>query len=413
MVSAEPERPLFPTPREQPFAPPAMIAEIRESATPVSPVQLYDGTPAWLVTRYDDVRTVLGDARFSSKGVWRFQSSASRAAAERTETSLTAMDPPEHTRYRRMLTRHFTVRRVEEMRPDIERIVAAALDELEAARDPDGVVDLVSAFALPVASRTMGHVLGVPYADHQWYEQRSEVRSRLDADPDDAAQATKDLIAYVDGLVEQKATTPADDLTTRLVAELLVDGGMTRDELVATIRLLLTAGHETTGTMIGTGTFVLLQHPEHLAALLTAPDKAGPTVEELLRYLSILHSSIVRVATDDLTLSGCPVAHGDGLIATPAQANKDPRKFVEPDRFDPDRDTSGHLAFGFGVHQCLGQAIARLEMRIALVALFTRFPTLRLAVAPEAVRYQHSNLIGVEALPVTWDADDRRRDGGA
>jgi cytochrome P450 len=392
------EAPRFPAPRSRPFDPPRLVSELRESACPVGRVSLYDGTPAWLVTRYDDVREVLGGDNFSSVGLWRFQSSASRAAAERAETSLTAMDPPQHTFYRRLLTRHFTVRRVERLRPAIETIVHSSLDELLAGPRP---ADLVGQLALPIASRTMCQVLGVPYEDHQWYEERSEVRSLLDADPAEAERATQDLLDYVDGLIERKRRSPADDLTSRLVAELLEPQVLTRAELTAIIRLLLTAGHETTGTMIGTGMLVLLQHPDQLDVLRRDPELIGPTVEELLRYLSILHSSIVRVAKVDVDLGGQHIRAGDGLIATPAQANKDPRKFPDPDRFDIRRDTAGQVAFGFGVHQCLGQAIARLEMRIALAGILERMPGLALACGPDELTYESSNLIGVHALPVT------------
>jgi pentalenic acid synthase len=396
---SEVDAPRFPAPRSHPFDPPRLVSELRESACPVGPVSLYDGTRAWLVTRYDDVRTVLGDGRFSSVGGWRFQSSASRAAAERAETSFTAMDPPRHTYYRRLLTRHFTVKRVALLRPAIEDIVNRALDEFVAGPRP---ADLVGQLALPVASRTMCHLLGVPYEDHRWYEERSEVRSLLDADPAEAERATRDLLDYVDRLIDRKRRTPGDDLTSRLTAELLEPQLVTRAELTAILRLLLTAGHETTGTMIGTGMLVLLQHPGQLDALRRDPATIGPAVEELLRYLSILHSSIVRVATEDLELGGRHIRAGDGLIAAPAQANKDPRRFPDPDSFDVGRDTAGHVAFGFGVHQCIGQAVARLEMRIVFERILDRLPTLRLACDPAELTYESSNLIGVRALPVTW-----------
>ncbi|WP_203715899.1 cytochrome P450 [Asanoa siamensis] len=362
-------------------------------------VSLYDGTPAWLVTRHEDVRRVLSDSQFSAEGGWRFQSSASRVAAERAETSFTVMDPPQHSYYRRLLIRHFTVKRVERLRPAIQAIVNSAIDEMIAGSRP---ADLVSQLALPIASRTMCHVLGVPYEDHQWYEERSEVRSLLDADPAEAQRATQDLLDYVDRLIDRKQRSPGEDLTSYLAAELLEPGLVTRAELIAILRLLLTAGHETTGTMIGTGTLVLLLHPEQLAALRRDQALMGPAIEELLRYLSILHSSIVRVAKVDVELGGQRIRAGDGLIAAPAQANKDHRKFPEPDRFDIERDASGHIAFGFGVHQCLGQAIARLEMKVAFEQLLVRLPGLRLACDPADLAYESSNLISVRTLPVTW-----------
>jgi len=388
----------FPIPRTVPLDPPAELTELR-SRCPVAPVLLHDGTPAWLVTRYDDVRTVLGDDRFSSVGSWRFQPSASRAAAEKGEKSFTAMDPPEHTFFRKLLTRHFTVKRIGELGPAVAEIVDDAITEMLGMPQP---VDLVKALAFPIASRTMCHFIGVPYEDHEWYEERANIRSVMGADPVEVAQATNDLLDYVDRLVDVKLATPADDLMTRLAQELLVPGIVSRADLVAILRLLLTAGHETTATMIGTGTFVLLQHPDQLAQMLANRELVPDVVEELLRYVSMLHSTIVRVAKEEVELSGTCVHAGDGLIATPGAANKDPEVFPEPHRFDIHRDARHHIAFGYGVHQCLGQPVARLELRTVFNTLFDRIPGLRLAVPAEEVPFNDSNLIGVSSLPVTW-----------
>ncbi|MPZ95203.1 MAG: cytochrome P450 [Propionibacteriales bacterium] len=390
--------PRFPLPRVRPFDPPPQYDEFRERC-PVTKVTLYDDTEAWLVTRYDDVRTVLGDDRFSAVGSWRFQPSASRAAAERGEKSFTAMDPPEHRHFRRMLTRHFTVKRIEQLRPAVESIVDDVLSQLVSGPRP---VDLVQALALPVASRTMCHLVGVPYQDHAWYEKRATVRSVLDADPAEAAQATQDLLDYVDRLVTRRQAEPGEDLTSRLVQELLVTGLIHRSDLVAMLRLLLTAGHETTATMIGTGTFVLLQHPDQLRQLVDDADLLPNAIEELLRYISMLHLTIVRVAKDAVELGGQQIVPGDGLIATPAAANKDPHAFPDPNRFDIHREARHHIAFGYGVHQCLGQPVARLELQSVFSALFARLPGLRLAIPADEVQYNHSNLVGVQSLPVNW-----------
>lgn len=390
--------PSWPFSRERPLDPPDQLTELRQRC-PVSKVRMYDGDEAWLVTRYDDIRTVLGGAGFSSVTNWKFQPSASRAEAERGEKSFTAMDPPDHTHYRKMLTRHFTVKRVAELRPAVDEIVSECIEAFAALPQP---ADLVAELAYPIASRTMCHLIGVPYQDREWFEERAEVRSVLDADPAEAAQATQDLLDYVDTLIGLRLTDPRDDLISKLTHELLVPGDLTRDELVATVRLLLTAGHETTATMIGTGSYVWLTHPDQLTELLADRPLLPGAIEELLRYISMLHITVVRTATTETEIGGQQICPGDGMIANPAAANKDPAAFDRPDVFDIHRDARHHVAFGFGVHQCLGQPVARLELNSVFGVLFDRLPNLQLAVPADQVEFTNSNLVGVKSLPVTW-----------
>ena len=393
-----PSHPLsFPSPRERPLDPPSVQTDLRETC-PVVAVELHDGQPAWLLTRYDDIRTVLSDDRFSSADLWRFAGSANRAAAERAETSFTVMDPPEHTHYRRLFTRYFTLKRVATLRPRIQQIVDAAIDLLLV--EP-GRADLVRDLALPIASQTMCAVVGVPYEDHDWYEARAEVRSRMDGDPAESERAFQDLLAYMSGLVDRAHGRPGDDVITASVRDLLEPGLIDQADLVAGLRLLLTAGHETTATMIATGTYVLLTHPEQLDELRHDPALLPGAIEELLRYISMLFI-LVRTAKQDTEIGGQPVCAGDGLIVGPALANKDPRAFPDPDRFDIHRDNRHHVAFGFGPHQCLGQPVARLELEIVLETLLRRVSTLRLAVSPDEVAFKRTNLVGVASLPVTW-----------
>jgi pentalenic acid synthase len=387
----------FPSAREHPLDPPAVQTELRETC-PIAPVELHDGQPAWLVTRYDDIRTVLSDDRFSSAELWRFAGSANRAAAERAETSFTVMDPPEHTRYRRLFTRYFTIKRVETLRPRIQQIADDTIDALLAGR---GRADLVRDLALPIASQTMCALVGVPYADHEWYEERAEVRSQMDGDPAESERAFQDLLAYMSGLVDQAHGGSGDDVITAAVRDLLEPGLIDQADLVAALRLLLTAGHETTATMIATGTYVLLTHADQLDEIRRDPTLLPGAIEELLRYISMLFI-LVRTAKQDTEVAGQAVCAGDGLIVGPALANKDPRAFPEPDRFDIHRDNRHHVAFGFGPHQCLGQPVARLELGIVLETLLRRIPTLRLAVPADEVPFKRTNLVGVETLPVTW-----------
>ncbi|SDS29885.1 cytochrome P450 [Microlunatus soli] len=388
----------FPIPRDTPLDPPRIYSELRREC-PVRRVRLYNGRTPWLVTRYADVRTVLSDPRFSSVRSWPYQPSASRSAAERGEKSFTAMDPPEHTRFRKQLARYFSVKQVQALRPAVEQIVDRQLSVINAAEQP---LDLVSRFAFPVASQAMCELIGVPYADHEWFESLAHVRSIMNADPDDADHATEELLDYVDRLVGQKLERRSGDLTSRLVTDLLEPGLVAREELVPIIRLLLTAGYETTATMIGTGVFVLLNHPDQLERVRTDRTLLPGTVEELLRYISMLHTTIVRVAKQRVDLGGSRVEPGDGMIVTPAAANKDPDRFPDPDHFDITRDARGHIAFGYGVHQCLGQQVARLELEIVFDRLLDRLPGLRLAVDPDRVEFNDSNLVGVAALPVAW-----------
>lgn len=397
-MSVEPERLRFPSPRECPFDPPAVQTELRE-ACPVAPVELHDGQPAWLVTRYDDTRVVLSDDRFSSAGLWRFAGSANRAAAERAETSFTVLDPPDHTRLRRLFTRYFTLRRVETLRGHIQAVVDQAIDAIEARETRSA--DLVADFALPVASRTMCSLVGVPYEDHEWFEERAEKRSRMDGNPDDAAAATSELLGYISGLIARRREAPGSDIISSTILDLLDPGLISETELVAALRLLLTAGHETTATMIATGAYVLLTHNEQLNEVRADQSLLPGAIEELLRYVSMLFI-LVRTAKQDLILRGQQIRAGDGLIVGPALANKDPRAFEAPDTFDIHRENRHHVAFGFGPHQCLGQPVARLELSIALGALIRRLPTLRLAVPPSDITFKNTNLVGVAALPVTW-----------
>jgi len=388
----------FPAARECPFNPPTRQTELRETC-PVVPIELFDGTPAWLVTRYDDFKAVMGDPRFSSKQMWRFSGSANRQAAEKAETSFTVMDPPEHGQYRRLVTRYFTIKRVATLRPWIEQIVDAAIDALLARESR--TADLVADFALPIASQTMCRLVGVPYDDHEWYEERAEARSQMNGDPEVAAQAFRDLLAYMDGLITAKQEAPGDDIISLVATELVATGELDRDMAVAILRLLLTAGHETTATMIATGTFVLLTHPDQLAEIKADRTLLPGVIEELLRYISMLFI-LIRTATEDLPVGDQLVRKGEGVIVGPALANKDPRAFEDPDRFDIHRDNRHHVAFGFGPHQCLGQPVARLELGIVFDRLFDRIPTLQLAVDPAEVPMKQTNLVGVGALPVTW-----------
>ena len=369
---------------------------------PVRRFTFPSGRPGWVVTRYDDVRAVLADPRFSSQR--QLGTNPIRVLPPEAEDMIDqpgmflTMDPPDHTRYRRLLTGQFTVRRMNALVPQIERIVAEHLDAMERSPRP---VDLVQAFALPIPSMVICELLGVPYSDRSDFQRRTATLLSLGVEWETVRRTVDELNAYMLELVTAKRRQPADDLLSGLIHG---GGELTDEELVNIGNLLLLAGHETTANMLGLSTLTLLQHPDQLAALRADPALLDRAVEELLRYLSIIQFGVSRVATVDVEVGGRLVRAGDPVVAAVMVANRDPERFADPDRLDLTRAYSPHLGFGHGVHQCLGQQLARVEMKVGLSALLTRFPTLRLAVPLDQVRMRDDMAIyGVHELPVTWD----------
>jgi cytochrome P450 len=391
----------FPVQRQCPFAPPREYDRLRVEE-PVSKVRLPTGGTAWLVTRYEDVRIVLSSPVFSADGTRPgFPALIPGAAQALHRPPFIRMDPPQHSFYRRMLIQEFTVKRIKTMRPGIQVTVDRLLDDLLARTPP---VDLVEAFALPVPSLVICQLLGVPYDDHEFFQSRSKVAVSGASTAEQSAAALGGLHAYMDGLITRKQQEPGDDLLSKLVTEQLEPAGeLRRDELLKMCVLLLHAGHETTANMISLGAVALLEHPDQLAALRSDPELLPDTVEELLRYLSIADLVTTRIAAEDTELSGTAIREGEGVIALLAAANWDPGAFPEPERLDVRRGNRHHVAFGYGVHQCLGQNLARLELEIVFSTLFARIPTLRVAVPVDELPYKHGNILyGIHELPVTW-----------
>ena len=399
----------LPTVRECPFDPPAEYHRLRDE-DPVARLAFPDGSQGWLLSRYEDVRSVLADPRISSaRG---FTSSPIRELPpEALELrrirpgQFIGMDPPEHTRYRRMLTGQFTVRRMNALAPRVERIVA---DHLDAMRGMARPVDLVKAFALPVPSLVICELLGVPYADRELFQRRSRALLNMTTDGPTLVRLRDEMDDYMLSLVRAKQRQPADDLLSGLIGREDEQGRLSDEELINIGNLLLVAGHETTANMLALGTLALLAHPAQLAALRADPTLVDQAVEELLRYLTIVQFGLVRTAKEDLEIGGRSVHADAPIVASLAAANRDPRQFPDPDVLDLGRRYSPHLAFGHGVHQCLGQQLARVEMKAGFRALFERFPTLRLAVPLDEVPMRDDMFIyGVHELPVTWDGDAR------
>jgi cytochrome P450 len=370
----------------------------------LSKVRLWDGSTAWLVPRYADQRALLADPRISAdpcRDGYPHVSPAGKVRRRRLRAFI-SMDEPEHSRMRRMVTAAFAIRRVEQLRPVVQEIVDELIDDLLAGPRP---ADLVQAFALPVPSTVICRLLGVPYADHDRFQGYSRTMLRRDAPAEEAIGAQEALVAYLEGVIEDKLSEPADDMLSRLATEQVATGELTRREAASMGVLLLVAGHETTANMIALGTIALLQHPDQLAVLRDADDPAvvAGAVEELLRYLTIAHSGRRRVALEDIQLDGHVIRAGEGVILPNEAGNRDVEPFPDPDRLDIHRDARGHVAFGFGVHQCLGQPLARVELQVVYGTLYRRIPGLRLAVPIEEIPFKYDSLVfGAYELPVSW-----------
>ena len=387
-----------------PFDPaPAMRARRDEGS--VVRVRLWDGSTPWLVTGYAEHRALLADSRVSADhsrpGMPRL--SAVEADSERSASSLSfiMMDDPEHARLRRMASGAFTVKRVAAMRPATQRIVDAQIDALLAGPRP---VDLVEAFALPVPSLVISDLLGVPYENHDFFQRNSRIIINRDSTDEQRGGAVFQLAGYLDELMGEKLASPSGDLLSGLT-ERIKAGELSRPEAVQMGVLMLFAGHETTANMIALGTLALLEHPDQLARLRDAGDPAlvASAVDELLRYLTITHGGLRRVALADLELGGQVIRAGEGIIVVNETANRDPAVFPDPDRLDLERDARQHVTFGYGVHQCLGQSLARMELQVVYSTLYRRIPTLRLATDVRRIPFKDDGFVyGVYELPVTW-----------
>ncbi|SMD17635.1 cytochrome P450 [Kibdelosporangium aridum] len=374
------------------FDPPDDLLQLREQ--PLTKIDLPWGGSAWLATRYADIRVVFSDAtKFSNSPEGRpfGDLNGSRSGF------LLGYDPPDHTRLRRMLTPEFTVRRIRRLQPRIETIVNDHLDALEQAGPP---ADLVSGFALPVPSLVICELLGVPYEDRAEFQQYASIRLDMTLEMAQRTAAIEASRRYMAKLVAKHRADPGDDM----IGMLIRDHGDELDdtELTGVADLLLLAGHETTSNMLALGTLLLLRNPDQLAEV-RAGRLVDEAIEEMLRYLSIVHSGIPRTAVADVELSGVKIAAGEAVICSLPAANRDPVLGEDLERFDITRKISAHMAFGHGLHHCLGAPLARMELKIAFPALLQRFPSLALAVPFEEVPFRpYSPVHGLQALPITW-----------
>lgn len=390
---------MFPFVRKHPFDLPPAYAAIRADEG-ICPVRLtFDDTKVWIVTRYEEACTVLGDARFSSD----FE----RPGFPRRMTvrppgpgTFIRMDPPDHTRLRRALTNEFKPKRVESLRPAIQQIVDSLIDGLTELRAP---VDLVQMFALPLPSLVVCELLGVHYADRGFFHRCVRTIGMQDVSLEERTAVRERLSSYIDGLVSEREAEPKHDLLSRLAQHRADTGDLSREEVVGIATLLLIAGYETVANMIGIGLAVLLHNRDQLADLRADPGRMPAAVEELLRYQTVIQYGLRRAATADVHIGRTLIRADEGVIVLLDSANRDGSEFTDPDRFDIGRGVGHHLAFGFGVHQCVGQLLARLELEVAWSSLLRRLPGLRLAVPIDEVKFRHEMFVyGVHELPVTW-----------
>jgi cytochrome P450 len=390
--------------REHPLNPPEQIRQLRQNRG-LSKVRLWDGSETWLAIHYDDVREVLGNPAFSTvttrKG-YPFVSAQRRDVLLNGRPNFTFMDAPNHTKFRRMLAKMFTVDRFARMRPAIEQIVDTQCDILESRPQP---ADFIQTFALEVPVRVLANLVGIPEEGIILFLKAGQTRFDLSGDGAISHATGEVLWAYLDGLLaerEQIEEQP-EDVIGRLIIDQLRQGKLTRDEAILVINQLLVAGFDTTAANIAMGTVAFLTNPAQFDLLKADPSLVEMAVHEVLRYSSILQFHASRAAREDVVIGDQTVLEGEGVLALLHSANRDPAEFADPDKFDIEREAAHHLAFSFGIHQCLGQSLARLELQIVFQTLADRFPNLSLAQPVEEVDFAvHGLAYTPNSLPVTW-----------
>ncbi len=387
-----------------PFAPPPEVMELA-AAAPLSRVRIWDGSRPWLITGYGEARALFADSRVSvddRKPGFPHWNEHMLATVDKRPRSVFTADAEEHTFYRRMLSKPFTFKRVEALRPAIQKITDDAIDKILAGPKP---AELVTALALPVPTEVICEMLGVPYEDHGFFQEHANVGLARYAKPEDSMKGAMSLARYLSNLVETKMENPAEDAVSD-IAERVTAGEISVKEAAQLASGLLIAGHETTANMIGIGVLALLENPEQLAFLRDTddPKAVANAVEELLRYLSIIQNGQRRVATEDIEIGGQTIKAGEGIIIDLSPANWDAAAFPDPELLDLQRpDADKNLAFGYGRHQCVGQQLARAELQIVFATLLRRIPTLALAAPLEEIPFKNDKLAyGVYELPVTW-----------
>ncbi|KPI11548.1 cytochrome P450 [Actinobacteria bacterium OK074] len=387
-----------------PFAPPAQQLSLLGKA-PVARARIWDGSTPWIVTGHAAQRQILSDPRVSSDDKipgFPFPNEVMALSAHEHPLTIFNADGADHTRIRRMMTRPFTRNRMEALRPEIQKFTDDLIDKMLAGPKP---VDLVTALSLPLPSLMICALLGVPYEDHDFFQEHASFATRSDKTVEEQTAANQALGGYLAGLLQKKMEAPTEDVVSDFAAR-VKDGELTLPEATLLCMILLIAGHETSASMITLGTAVLLENPDQLALLRETDDPklVANAVEELLRYLTIPALGQRRIAKEDIEIEGATIKAGDGIIVALPAGNWDPVAFPEPEKLDLAREARHHHAFAWGIHQCVGQQLARIELQVVYSTLYRRIPTLELAIDPSERRFRRDDALayGLHELPVTW-----------
>lgn len=395
--------PSYPMPRVCPIDPPPQLAEMRAGQA-ASRVTMWDGSEVWLVTSHANVRAVLGDRRFtavtSAPGFPMMTPTSQLVRAQPHTASFIRMDDPDHSRLRSMLTRDFLQRKAEAMRPELRELLDGILADLTTGEQP---ADLIAKLAIPVPLRVIALLFGVTEEHRPFIEDRSAILIDRGYTPDQVKAAREELDGFLRELVESRVSEPGTDLVSRLVVEQVRPGNLTIDELVPMVRLLLVAGHGTTASQAGLSLLSLVTDRGLAEGLLQDASLLPKAVEELLRFHSIVQNGLARAALEDVQLGDVLIKAGEGVVLSLSAGNRDEGVFPSPDTLDPHRDARRHLAFGHGIHQCLGQWLAKVEIEEILAAVGRWMPDARLAVPFEELEFRHEvSSYGLATLPVTW-----------
>ncbi|MFD9407345.1 cytochrome P450 [Streptomyces sp. NPDC059989] len=390
--------PELPMTRKCPYHPPAEYEDLR-AIGPVTRVRQWDGRPLWAVTGHAETRELMSHPAMS---VDRFHPNFPMPIPALTQLqtprsaaigALIRTDPPQHTKQRRDVLPSFTLKKIAGIKPEIERTAAALVDEMVASGNS---ADLLEVYVKPLIAMVLSQLLGIPYEDRDYFEDLTYRRF----DPEQVVDAMSDLADYLGKLLIAKETEPGQGLLDDLVTQVL-EGTLERDELVRYALVLVIAGQETTANTVALSVLTLLEHPEQLAELKADGELWRNAVEELLRFLS-LTGGLSRVSTADIEIAGVTIREGDGILFLNPAANRDEAQFERANELDIHRNVRNHLSFGFGIHQCIGQNLARVELDVALRTLFDRIPTLRLASPMEEIEVKQGLVFGLAELPVAW-----------
>ncbi len=388
----------FPVPRECPFKPPEIYQQWRETC-PVTKVALPNGSNAWVLTRNEDIRRVLGSDKVTTNPA-KTKLRAGVVMPPGEDTNLLYLDNPKHGHYRKMLVKEFTPKHIQAMRPGIESIVNQCIDDLLSQGSP---ANFVSTFCLPIPSMVICQLLGVPYSRHEYFEELAAKLTDIDTTPTEYESVLTELTSYMDQVVTEKTKDPTDDLLGRLVQSRVYAGELSHEQLVGFAMLLLIAGYETTANQISMGVLNLLTDSDLLREVQQDPEMWSSVIEEMLRIDSISDKVPVRTAVDDIEIADQTIAAGDGVIALLGAGNHDPAIFENPGTFDPDRNNRASVAFGFGMHTCVGQNLARAELDVAFRLLFERIPTLQLHTPLDQVSFKQGQIVfGPTEFQVSW-----------